>query len=267
MSVDFSTLSHHVHRRLNDVTPLKLGQAQQLLAASLGYASLAAYKVSKETIIGPGYFVLDLEMIERRQHDLGYASNSQSSSIVQAMMEAIRDQFKLVGLQLAFDGEDLFDLVRSQVEGEIASSEEFANAQAITNTAGLPEFQLEFEPRSTLKEDQVEWVVQVEGSCGLEQDQDRPYCGDELDISAELFFQKIGRRLLRPPTVNEITADVQGDYPDQDFPDSDTLAIEPIFSEAEFNEKIDAAEAMAQQLARHEEAQLTAGQARARKRL
>lgn len=56
------------------LTPVSVSYAQQLVAAALGYDSLAAYQASAETqttFDGPNHYVLDGDRISLRAHQLG----------------------------------------------------------------------------------------------------------------------------------------------------------------------------------------------------
>lgn len=271
MRVDFSTLSHQVHLCLKGILPtLSLGQSHQLLAAAYGYKSLAAYKASTEeqhyfTVDGTGstYFVLDLDLVKFRQVEMGY---SDSMPIARAMYETMRNRLKPEFL-VCETLNDLFDEIRSDVEYEINDSAEFSNAQADTNTSGAGDFNIEFTQEAPLEEKREDWAIRVEGTAHLDQDIERPYSGDVINVSAQVVFQKLGRRLLSNREVREIGAGVHfamedGDYntddEEQDKPEDLGLSEIVMIDEVDFDRLIDEAETMAEEEAKNEEKRLLA---------
>lgn len=107
----------------------------------------------------------------------------------------------------------------------------------------------------------------VEGTAHLDQDMERPYSGDVINVSAQVFFQKLGRRLLSNREVREIGAGVHFAMEDGDYSTDDEELDKPadfglseivMLDEADFDRLIDEAETIAEEQAKNEEKRLLA---------
>ena len=224
MIVALSAVAHRVHTRLaGSKHPPRMGHVYQFLAAALGYNSYAAHtangaepKSFDDT--AAMHVVLDPERLLLRQTALNFPDHPDPwnpAHPLPRLIRVIRDAFADV-LPKAGIHEGQSDLeadIFNAVSVEIDESGEFASAQAETN-AGGGDYDLEFVAPEELNVDADEWILEVSGTCTLEQDQDRVYHGHKIKVGARLAFPKLGRRILSVYETLDIEATVIDDYYD-----------------------------------------------------
>lgn len=215
MSIVFSSVSHRAHAELGK--SISLGHVHQLLAAALGYGSLAAYKASPQeppNFDGVAHIVFDDQRLHVRQQELGHIDPPDGPWLSHTLRRALTALLPDAAVHLS--EVDLIDNITPAVEGAIDDSGAYASEMAITNAYGPGEYNIELSASEELNDADSDWVFEVDGTSGLDQDQDKPYHGHEIAVSARVIFPKLGRRLLGEYEVDEIGASVIDDWRDPD---------------------------------------------------
>jgi hypothetical protein len=104
------------------------------------------------------------------------------------------------------------DLDDQQLEHRLYSSE-----LAMTNAYG-GDFDLEFSEPLPIDLAKGAWTLAVDGTSSLEQDPDKVFHGDTIDVTAKVVFEKIGRRVLGEKSIDDAGGSIQdlGDPVDED---------------------------------------------------
>jgi hypothetical protein len=209
MQGEISSFSYSVRQRLRHAqVSITLGHVHQAVAAVFGYRSYAAYMASQDEphhLRSVRHLIAASDLFAERMRHLG----QDPAQVAPAIADELRQRYPQLALHESV--EEFAQSIENNVEGIIANSEEFSAAMAETNTAGLPWFSLEYEPEVPIDTAKDQFVLTASGSASLEQDEDRPFSGDELDVSARIVSEKLGRRLLADYRIQDISADV-ADY-------------------------------------------------------
>jgi hypothetical protein len=202
MAVSFSSISHHVRTTLASTgTPAPLGHVHQFVAATLGYNSYAAYKTSPEeppAFDDAVHIVLDADRLQQRQAELSFPA---------PLISIIRNAFAaaLPGAHVHEGQDGLEATIHAEVANDIDTSDDYASEQAMTNAYG-GDYDLTFHAPVALDVHAVDWVLEAEGASSLDQDPDRIYHGDVINVGARVVFAKLGRRLLGEHETQDVGA-------------------------------------------------------------
>jgi hypothetical protein len=216
MGTTFASLSHGLHQACTG-SFRSLGHVHQVLAGALGYKSFAAYKASTEeppVYDDAKHVVIAHDLVEERLRDLGYPPVPQ---VTDAVFSAIKATFQqqLPEVEVHASISDLGDAISETVEESIENSDDYNSEFATTNATG-GWFDLEFDAPVPIDTPSTELVIEATGTSSLDQDPERVYFGDVIDVRAAIVFPKLGRRVLGEPEVRETGASVQHDGPDLD---------------------------------------------------
>lgn len=215
MNVVFSSVSHRAHADLGKSIPL--GHVHQLVAAVLGYGSLAAYKASPQeppNFDGVEHIVFDDQRLKVRQQELGHVDLPDGPWLSHLLRRAFASL--LPNASVHPSEADLVSNITPAVEEAIDASGAYASEMAITNAYGPGEYNIELSASEDLNDADGDWVFEVDGTSVLDQDPDKPYHGHEIAVSARVVIPKLGRRLLGEYEVDEIGAGVIDDWRDAD---------------------------------------------------
>lgn len=202
MSVDISALAYTVRALSIDLpVHLKLGHAQQLVAAALGYRSLAAYQASteeSENLDDAAHAVLDEELLLERAVQLGLVP------LQPFLSHLVKSAFKvhLPDLSLHHSHDALEDAVRDLVDHAVLNHDKTAGEMGMTNSDGIREVYLpvDFETDELpLHGDFLE--IPIDGNVTMNPDVERPYSGHRIDVKATLFLARVGRVCIAAPEV------------------------------------------------------------------
>lgn len=209
MKSDFSSLAFFVRQSLvASGTLISLGRAQQLLATSLGYGSLAAIQASTEEapgIAGADFVILDVAGLSARAASLGYGAAS--DQITDAIATAIKNDPEPPAVfltQLDFIEDVVGQFANDTVMDHDAVSDAAANTNAYFEGAYLEAT----EPDEALKDCHEFWEVPVEGNVGMDQDLDKPFSGDNILVKGVVRVWKAGRVCLMDDMELDIGASV-----------------------------------------------------------
>lgn len=224
--VGISALAYAVRTRC---ASLPLGHAQQLLAAALGYKSLAAYQASKEErpdLSGTEHIVINDELLLQRAQELGigYAE--------EILVTLLSDTFKqaLPTVQVHRDEDALNDALRAYVDNTVLNDDNAVSEMTMSNGT-LGEVYLPFE--TSLADIPFEDVEEfhIHGHVGMRQDPERPYVGHIVRVDASLFLTRYGRVCIGAPECRVNSAKLQW-FGDDDHDDEEpTLTLPQALAE------------------------------------
>lgn len=206
--------------------PIKLSQAQQLVAAAFGYKSLAAYQASKEEskdLDDAAHFILDIELLSRRAQELKLPHMAcEMAALLQNAFKERLPAAQLHPSEITLDG-----YVRDLVQNAILNHWGTNGAMAMTNNDGIDEIYLPFNevvladlppPGDVLDEEFI-------GHVTMTVDTERPYCGHKIDVEARLVIERKGRVCIAEPACEVISAKLNwGGDDSEDNPPTVSLA-------------------------------------------
>ena len=203
MTVGISSLAYAV-RTASEATPhpLKHGHAQQLVAAALGYNTLAAHQAAiangaeSEHLDGAAYAVLEEDRIVERAAEL------QLPQPEEALVELVRAAFKRELPETKFHRSDdaLADAVRDYVDSTAYNHEQAGGEMAATNNDGVAEIYLPLDfSLAELPPPGKALEVVIHGHISMEPDIERPYSGHKIDVRGTLFIERVSRVAIAAP--------------------------------------------------------------------
>ena len=212
MSVSLTSIAHalRVQSQAN-ATPIILGHAQQLIAAALGYNTLAAYQASLEesALECARHFVLDLDLVHQRAHELGViVSAEQLGALLRSTFAGQLPQARFHRSESALE-----DYIRDRLDHLVTNDAEAASQMAMTNGDGIGEVFLPFDLSLANVPPPGEAIeIEVLGHIGMDQDLERPYSGHIIDIEASVSVERTGRVSIAEPDITVIEAKLNYDW-------------------------------------------------------
>lgn len=217
MPTDITRLAHSLRPALEaHGISIRLGHTHQLLAAALGHKSLAAQQASGEPfeMDSSMYWIVDGAQLRQRASQLEQSLDADVFTACLATMSRL-----LGGPKICGSLEELQDDVTEAVQNAAADDDEVGSRMAETNCTGP--FMAYMQVASSLSEPLPPSgniiVIDYEGTVDGDQDTERPFSGDSVDVKAQARLQLLGRRLTGQPEVEIIQAaldwswDVGGD--------------------------------------------------------
>lgn len=216
MSVDVSSLAYALRKSSATVGPeLKHGHAQQLIAAALGYKSLAAYQSALTAGAEPvqldaaAHVLLDEGLVEQRAVELELPHNLEA---LNALIRKVIDE-ALPSAEVHRWESSLQEGITERLQEFVEISGPVANAMGDANYDGIDETYMPFE---------LSWnnfpapgevrVESVKGKVTLGLDLERPYAGHVVDVEASVTFERLGRNLVGPAEFEVERASLSRDY-------------------------------------------------------
>lgn len=196
MAVDLPTLSYTLRKISADSTlPLKLGHAHQLVAAVLGYKSLAAYQAAiaqgneHQHLDRVKHVALNQPMLAIRAEELNVGHSTHG--LVPMLKSALEQCIPAVRVHLS---EDKFaDVLRSHIDDVAVTDEDTASEMANTNPDGIDEIYMPFDlSMMEAPESGNVWELEIHGHVAMGIDTERPYSGHKIDIQAQLTLERMG---------------------------------------------------------------------------
>lgn len=221
MKSDFGSLAFVIRQNLvASGVSISLGHTQQLLAASLGYGSLAAIQASTEEdpgIAGADFVILDVAGLSARAASLGYgAASDQIADAIAAAIKSDPEAPAVFLTPLDFIEDVVVRFANDTVMDHDAVSDAAANTNAYFEGAYLEAT----EPDQSLTNSREFWEIPVEGNVGMDQDPDKPFSGDNILVNGVVRVWKAGRVCLMNDMELDIRAAVDDSYYDYDEGDA-----------------------------------------------
>ncbi len=221
MKANFSSLAFSARQHLvASGVSISIGHTQQLLAASLGYGSLAAFQASSEEtpgIAGADFVILDVAGLSARATSLGYGSASHQ--ITDAIATAIKTDPEPPTVFLA-PFVFIEDVAGRFANDTVMDHDAVSDAAANTNAYFEGVYLEATEPEEALKDCREFWEIPVEGNVGMDQDPDKPFSGDNILVKGVVRVWKAGRVCLMNDMELDIGARVDDSYYDLDEADA-----------------------------------------------
>lgn len=196
MSTSLSTLSYAL-RKISAATPMPIGygHAQQLVVASLGHKSLAAYQAAG--IQGLEHPILDavrhvalnqpLLAVRADELNVGHSVQTLVSMLTSAWEQCIPDVH-------VYPSEDTFeDVLRQHIDDVAVNDDDTGSEMASTNSDGIGEVYMPFD--LSMFEAPTSgniWELEIDGYVSMNLDTERPYSGHQIDVLAKLTIERFG---------------------------------------------------------------------------
>lgn len=213
MKSNFSTIAVGVRESLKAAgSTLSLGHIQQMLAASLGYNSLAALQASTEEQPGieeADYVILDVEGVNARAAALGFSAIA--PEVTQAIVATINSD--LEHPMIFVDDQEFIDDVICPFANEHALGQGSVCSAAAETNAYFDEVDISAtDSPEAVKESREFWEIPIEGNISMDQDEDKPFSGNKLLVKGVVRIWKAGRVCLMNDMELDIGASVDDSY-------------------------------------------------------
>lgn len=191
----------------SSANPIKLSHAQQLVAAALGYKSLAAFQASPleaPTLDDAAHFVLDGGLLADRARELGLPNQLPHLAIL--LQQAFAERLPRSHLHQS-EG-DLFDYITSLVDTEALNDDAVASEIASTNGDGINEVYLPVDDieLSSLPPLGQPLEMKIEGHIAMAIDMERPYSGHKIEVQVRLAIERTGKVSIAKPVCQVVSA-------------------------------------------------------------
>lgn len=196
---------------------IKLGHAQQLLAAAFGYGSLAGYqhhltaRREPEQIASNCHLILDVTFLRMRSDELEL--DFDDAALVDLIAVAFATQPR--GARIYDSDDAFFNEIHDTVQQVVLNDDNVSNHTADMNTNGVSEIYMPFDfSFNLLPEIGERFEVEIAGHLSMIPDEERPYYGNKVDVVAELSMDRIGRRMISDVTVRILSAEPDDSWAD-----------------------------------------------------
>ena len=191
----------------SSANPIKLSHAQQLVAAALGYKSLAAFQASPleaPSLDDAAHFVLDGGLLADRGRELGLPHQLPQLAVLVKQAFDVR----LPGVHLHQSEGGLHDYITSLVDDVVLNDDEVASEMASTNGDGIEEVYI---PVDDIDLDGLPPLGQsmeldLEGHIAMGIDTERPYSGHKIEVEVRLVLERTGKVSIAEPVCEVVSA-------------------------------------------------------------
>ncbi len=207
MRLDLSTLAHAIRVECAATgLPIKLGHAQELLAAAMGLRKFASLQAALKASDDVGHVLFDKDRLEARALELGHTSIGWAEPILKALTKCLPTG------HVHATQEGFFDALFKFVDDRTVNDPEVASQTAMTN-GNLDEVYMplyleshdssEKEDSSFAPFDQADdhFSFDIKGHVSMDQDPDKPYWGHKVNVEATLTFSRLGGCLFTTPEL------------------------------------------------------------------
>lgn len=214
MSADFASLSYSLHRGSKKRgIPLKLGQAQQLLACAFGYRTLGGYQRLAEEppeIDDGDHLIVDMPALEQRARDMGISVTA--TQLLTLVEEAFSTGVRDGGVHASEDA--FYKELQLRLGWAVTENRRVATQLDFMATDGFDEIRLPFS-FSLLDLPPIggKLTIPVVGYVLMVQDEERFSTDLRVDVEASISMERWGRRL-----VGALRFDVQRAYTNTKYP-------------------------------------------------
>lgn len=226
MPTTINTLTHGLREHLvASGSPIGLGHTHQLLAAALGYTSLAVLQASNEpnNLTPSMHWIVDVDQLKERASSL--ASTFDVGVFIYSLAQA---SFECHGPKIQSSDDEMAEEFIVEAQDEALDNSGVASKMANTNCTGPWDAYLEFSGSSINAAAQVgdQFEIDYEGQVQGEQDPDRMYFGHQVNVTIQLRFEMAGKRLFNGPPKIEVMGAVLDDeyFSDDDAPSPPSLS-------------------------------------------
>lgn len=219
MSIGISNLAHSVRKNSStDTASVSLGHAHQLIAAAMGYKTLASYQAAQAAgtespaLDLVSHVVPDYELLGSRAQELGVLLPS--VRLRQLLEAAFSERLPKAQLHRAYGSLD--DVIRERVDQAILDDGTVNGAIASANYDGIEEVYFDFEVECDKAIVGDPLIIDLDGHVRLGIDTERPYVGHKVHVEGTLTIERLGLRCFGKPAVNVTKAILDYGWPDAD---------------------------------------------------
>lgn len=204
MSTTISTIAHSLRLMLADAgSSLKLGHTHQLLASARSYTSLAVLQASNEPVeLDPSmHWIVDIPQLQERVLSLDLTIDPKV--FVQSLISASR---ACGGPKVYASDTEMADEFTEAVQDAALDDAGVDGQMADTNCTGPWDAFFEINNSSIDMPADIgnDLVIDYVGHVTGKPDDNRPYSGETVNVTAQLRFSKVGKRLFVGPTEIEV---------------------------------------------------------------
>lgn len=193
--------------------PIQLSYAQQLVAASLGYKSLAAFQASPleaRTLSLAAHFVLDGELLADRARELGLPH--QLPQLALLIKQAFAE--RLPGAYLHQSEGSLQGYLTNLVAYVALNDAAVASEIASTNGDGVDEVYVPVEEIELASLPPLGQPLEMDlnGHIAMGIDTERPYSGHKIEVQLRLVIKRTGKVSIAKPECEVVSAQLDWDW-------------------------------------------------------
>jgi hypothetical protein len=225
MPVGISNLAHSIRKSSSaEAVPIPLGHAHQLVAAAMGYMTLASYQAAQAAGAEPsvldqvGHVVPNYDLLDDRARELGIGIPA--SRLQEILKLAFSDRLPRARLHGSYGGVE--DAIRDLVDQAALNYGDVANAMANANYDGIDEVYFEYEVEPDTLPVGEPLVIKLEGHVGLGIDLERPFAGNKVNVEGTLTVDRLGRCCFALPEVEVSRAALDYNWSDSGEGDEGT---------------------------------------------
>lgn len=209
MPIGITDLAHSIRKNSADsAVPIPLSRGQQLVAAALGYQSLASYQAAQTAQQEPlqldnvRHAILDYDLVFERAKalDLKLAPSLLDQLLNTAFQERL-PRTKLHASYIAWE-----DGLREQVETCVIEDGEVNGEMDNANYNGIDEVYFELEVPFDEATVRNPLVIELHGHVGLGIDIERPYSGHKVNVEVKLTLERLGRHCFAESDIHIVKA-------------------------------------------------------------
>lgn len=198
MATNISRLTHAFRQACQAASkPISCGHSEQLIAAALGYKSLASYQTAVSSGTEPAaidkaeHIVFDATLFEARVAELGLLEGDGLLSLLVTAAQPVVTNTRLHRSTSAFESYVQEELDDDAINGGVTSG-----PMAETNPDGIDEIYIPLELNFDAAPIGVSQRIEIEGHVSMAINTERPYSGHHIDVHASVTFSRIGRALV-----------------------------------------------------------------------
>ena len=218
---DLSSLAYQVHTSLRQSSPsVKRTHVQEVISALLGFQTYAAYHVQGspgfDELANAEHVILQAELAVQRATGLGLSA-SDAELLVDETTRQMKAASPASGPRVHASTDDFNDdFLRPYMEAEALDSGEVSSEMASTN-AYLSEVSVEdIVPDCEILDARDAWSLVGTGVVDMDQDPEKPFSGDTVNITVHVVFDLVGRiGLIRADT--EVSASLADSWYDDGY--------------------------------------------------
>jgi hypothetical protein len=171
-----------------------------VLAAALGYSSVDEYRASVDEITDirqAVFWVVDTVSVSSQMTRLGLGVDE--AELFDCLWLALKGSN---GPKRCVSAADLYDKLQPLVDDAAVHDEDVGSQMATTNCVGPWESNLELDAaEENLPAPGENLMVSFAGNVTGEADDDRPFCGDTVNVEGVVTLNMLGRRLCGAPQI------------------------------------------------------------------
>jgi hypothetical protein len=217
MSVGISNIAHALRDyAVSTAVPISLSHCQQLVAAALGYKSLASYQAAQKQgtevtdLAEVNHLLIDRVLLSDRARDLNVGM---PPWVLEPMVAKAFDQRLPATLIHAYT-DSLEGKLSDIVSAQVVENDNVNGLMAMTNTNGLRDVHVEFEfdPNDRTLTDRIAIPTRVQVVMNI--DEDRTYTGHRIAVSCITDLECLGQACFGQVSV--VVSQANMDFPGEE---------------------------------------------------